>query len=75
MALLENLKPGHIYLVKVSASNNVGGGPFSNLVELSTRSDLSPGRDTRLSAGSTYSTGQLRLRSGSFCLNLETFVY
>lgn len=59
MALLENLKPGHVYLVKVSASNNVGDGPFSNVVELSVRADLSSGHDPQLSRGSTYSTGQL----------------
>ncbi|KAK7891019.1 hypothetical protein WMY93_022982 [Mugilogobius chulae] len=34
MALLERLEPGSIYLVKISASNQVGDGPFSNPVEL-----------------------------------------
>ncbi|XP_030046271.1 protogenin [Microcaecilia unicolor] len=34
MALLENLVPGNVYLVKLSASNEVGEGPFSNSVEL-----------------------------------------
>ncbi|XP_029378331.1 protogenin B-like [Echeneis naucrates] len=34
MALLENLEPGNTYLVKISASNQVGDGPFSNIVEL-----------------------------------------
>ncbi|XP_066540559.1 protogenin A [Hoplias malabaricus] len=34
MALLENLKPGNVYLVKVSASNQMGDGPFSPAVEL-----------------------------------------
>ncbi|KAG9352200.1 hypothetical protein JZ751_020613, partial [Albula glossodonta] len=34
MALLENLQPGNIYLVKISASNEVGDGPFSSAVEL-----------------------------------------
>ncbi|XP_053573477.1 protogenin [Bombina bombina] len=34
MALLENLLPGNIYLVKLSAANEVGEGPFSNAVEL-----------------------------------------
>ncbi|XP_072291432.1 protogenin B-like [Eucyclogobius newberryi] len=34
MALLEKLDPGSIYLVKISASNKVGDGPFSNPVEL-----------------------------------------
>ncbi|XP_041965328.1 protogenin B [Alosa sapidissima] len=35
MALLENLEPGNIYLIKISASNQVGDGPFSSAVELS----------------------------------------
>ncbi|XP_073327917.1 protogenin B [Pagrus major] len=34
MALLEKLEPGNVYLVKISASNQVGDGPFSNIVEL-----------------------------------------
>lgn len=34
MALLEKLEPGNVYLVKISASNQVGNGPFSNVVEL-----------------------------------------
>ncbi|KAM4748996.1 protogenin [Rhinophrynus dorsalis] len=34
MALLENLLPGNVYLVKISAANEVGEGPFSNAVEL-----------------------------------------
>ncbi|KAM9854792.1 protogenin B-like [Aulostomus maculatus] len=34
MALLEKLEPGNIYLVKISASNQVGDGPFSHVVEL-----------------------------------------
>ncbi|KAL4660700.1 protogenin A-like [Arapaima gigas] len=34
MALLENLTPGDIYLVRVSACNQVGDGPFSSEVEL-----------------------------------------
>lgn len=59
MALLENLKPGHIYFVKVSASNNMGDGPFSHTVELTVRADLSSGHDPRLSRGSTHSTGHL----------------
>ncbi|TRY90145.1 hypothetical protein DNTS_033337, partial [Danionella cerebrum] len=35
MALLENLQVGQVYLVKVSASNQMGDGPFSPAVELS----------------------------------------
>lgn len=34
MALLENLVAGNVYIVKISASNDVGEGPFSNSVEL-----------------------------------------
>ncbi|CAI5793087.1 protogenin [Podarcis lilfordi] len=34
MALLENLMAGNIYLIKIAASNEVGEGPFSNVVEL-----------------------------------------
>lgn len=34
MALLENLRVGSIYLIKLAASNDVGEGPFSSMVEL-----------------------------------------
>ncbi|XP_048419030.1 protogenin-like isoform X4 [Stegostoma tigrinum] len=34
MALLENLLPGNVYLIQISASNEVGQGPFSNAIEL-----------------------------------------
>lgn len=34
MALLEKLEPGSVYLVKISAANRVGDGPFSQMVEL-----------------------------------------
>ncbi|XP_060743455.1 protogenin B [Tachysurus vachellii] len=34
MALLEKLEPGNVYLVKISASNQAGDGPFSVTVEL-----------------------------------------
>ncbi|KAG7245479.1 hypothetical protein INR49_010930 [Caranx melampygus] len=37
MALLEKLETGNVYLVKISASNQVGDGPFSNIVELAVR--------------------------------------
>lgn len=58
MALLENLKPGQMYFVKVSASNNMGDGPFSHTVELSVRAVHASGVDPRLSHGSDHSTGQ-----------------
>uniref|UniRef100_UPI001CD8B505 protogenin A n=1 Tax=Solea senegalensis TaxID=28829 RepID=UPI001CD8B505 len=41
MALLENLKPGQVYVVKVSASNDVGDGPFCPTVELRVWPDVS----------------------------------
>ncbi|XP_043083180.1 protogenin B [Puntigrus tetrazona] len=44
MALLEKLESGSVYLVKISASNPAGDGPFSSAVELRIRSK-SP-RDT-----------------------------
>ncbi|XP_063170395.1 protogenin [Candoia aspera] len=34
MALLENLRAGNVYLIKIAASNEVGEGPFSSAVEL-----------------------------------------
>uniref|UniRef100_A0A8C7ZLU2 Protogenin n=1 Tax=Oryzias sinensis TaxID=183150 RepID=A0A8C7ZLU2_9TELE len=57
MALLENLKPGQVYLVKVSASNQMGDGPFSQVLELAVRADPSAGKDIRFSSGSSHSTG------------------
>lgn len=38
MALLEKLQSGQVYLVKVSASNQMGDGPFSPAVELTVQS-------------------------------------
>ncbi|KAJ8340451.1 hypothetical protein SKAU_G00350840 [Synaphobranchus kaupii] len=53
MALLENLQPGSIYLVKISASNEVGDGPFSNAVELAVLPEGSTaGQPPRRSRGS-----------------------
>lgn len=53
MALLENLQPGNIYLVKVSASNDMGDGPFSHSVELAVQNDGSTsGHNPRRSHGS-----------------------
>uniref|UniRef100_A0A6Q2YF79 Protogenin n=1 Tax=Esox lucius TaxID=8010 RepID=A0A6Q2YF79_ESOLU len=43
MALLEKLEPGTVYLVKISASNQVGDGPFSSTVKLA----LGPGSTHR----------------------------
>lgn len=63
MALLENLEPEQVYLVKVSASNKMGDGPFSHVVELKVRADLSSGHDPR---GSIRSTGYLTAYIGVF---------
>lgn len=43
MALLEKLQSGQVYLVKVSASNQMGDGPFSPAVELTVHSDQAIG--------------------------------
>ncbi|XP_029001063.1 protogenin A [Betta splendens] len=56
MALLENLKPGQVYLVKISASNDMGDGPFSQMAELTVRADLSSAHDPRLSRDSAHAT-------------------
>lgn len=47
MALLENLVAGNIYIVKISASNEVGEGPFSNSVELAVLPKESPESNQR----------------------------
>lgn len=66
MALLENLKPEQVYFVKVSASNKMGDGPFSHVVELKVRAGLSSGHNPR---GSTHSTGHLISRICVFVVN------
>ncbi|RXM94641.1 Protogenin [Acipenser ruthenus] len=62
MALLENLLPGNVYLIKISASNEVGDGPFSNAVELAVQSKgIQSSQKPKRSDGSTearaYSDG------------------
>ncbi|XDV53556.1 hypothetical protein PO909_022029 [Leuciscus waleckii] len=42
MALLEKLESGSVYLVKISASNPAGDGPFSETVELRIRARAHP---------------------------------
>lgn len=56
MALLEKLHPGNIYLVKVSASNEMGDGPFSSAVELAVQTDGSSPGAPRRSHGSGHAT-------------------
>ncbi|XP_061102977.1 protogenin A-like [Conger conger] len=54
IALLEKLQPGSVYLVKISASNEAGDGPFSNAVELAVLPEGSAaGQNPRRSRGST----------------------
>ncbi|XP_058624116.1 protogenin B [Onychostoma macrolepis] len=47
MALLEKLESGNVYLVKISASNQAGDGPFSSTVELRLRSKTQQGKNPR----------------------------
>ncbi|KAF3830554.1 hypothetical protein GH733_004373 [Mirounga leonina] len=47
MALLENLVAGNVYIVKISASNEVGEGPFSNSVELAVLPKETPDSNQR----------------------------
>ncbi|OXB62252.1 hypothetical protein ASZ78_012059 [Callipepla squamata] len=58
MALLENLVAGNVYLVKIAASNEVGEGPFSNVVELAVlpkETSESNQRPKRLDSGDSTS--------------------
>uniref|UniRef100_A0A8D3C0G8 Protogenin B-like n=1 Tax=Scophthalmus maximus TaxID=52904 RepID=A0A8D3C0G8_SCOMX len=54
MALLEKLEAGNVYLVKISASNQVGDGPFSNIVEL----PLKRGNSHRMFSDDHYNLDQ-----------------
>ncbi|XP_072550603.1 protogenin A isoform X2 [Salminus brasiliensis] len=56
MALLENLQPGNVYLVKVSASNQMGDGPFSSAVELHVSTNGHSSGHVSRSHGSTHAT-------------------
>ncbi|XP_077087084.1 protogenin B [Siphateles boraxobius] len=47
MALLEKLESGSVYLVKISASNPAGDGPFSGTVELRVRARVTQGKNPR----------------------------
>ncbi|XP_056307521.1 protogenin B [Danio aesculapii] len=47
MALLEKLESGNVYLVKISASNLAGDGPFSNTVELTVKGKTQHGKNPR----------------------------
>lgn len=60
MALLEKLEPGNLYLVKISASNQVGDGPFSNAVELALkRGNTHRSKNPRHSDSFADTTGKL----------------
>ncbi|XP_030630765.1 protogenin B [Chanos chanos] len=57
MALLERLVPGNTYLVKISASNQAGDGPFSSIVELPVqRSRTHQGKNPRHTDGLSETT-------------------
>ncbi|XP_067236723.1 protogenin B [Chanodichthys erythropterus] len=47
MALLEKLESGNVYLVKISASNKAGDGPFSSTIELLVRAKIHQGKNPR----------------------------
>lgn len=71
MALLEKLEPGNVYLVKISASNEVGDGPFSEIVELAPkRGNIHRSKNPRHSDRFPDSTGQTRLFSNYVKVNL-----
>ncbi|KAK5867237.1 hypothetical protein PBY51_011748 [Eleginops maclovinus] len=63
MALLEKLEAGNLYLVKISASNQVGDGPFSQIVELALkngknhRSSKNPRHSDNFADTTVYSDG------------------
>ncbi|XP_060770584.1 protogenin B [Neoarius graeffei] len=60
MALLEKLEPGNVYLVKISASNQAGDGPFSITVELPVlRGKTHPGKNPRHTYSQTKTIGSL----------------
>lgn len=58
MALLEKLESGNIYLVKISASNGVGDGPFSDTVELVLKRGNTRSKNPRHSDSFPDTTGQ-----------------
>lgn len=61
MALLEKLEPGNVYLVKISASNQAGDGPFSITVELPVLSgNAQPGKTPRHTYSQTKTIGTNR---------------
>ncbi|XP_051512782.1 protogenin A-like [Myxocyprinus asiaticus] len=57
MALLENLQSGQVYLVKVSASNQMGDGPFSPAVELTMRAEGHISRSHGFTHATVFSDG------------------
>uniref|UniRef100_A0A671RG30 Protogenin B-like n=1 Tax=Sinocyclocheilus anshuiensis TaxID=1608454 RepID=A0A671RG30_9TELE len=57
MALLENLQSGQVYLVKVSASNQMGDGPFSPAIELTVATDGHAPRAHGSAHGTAFSDG------------------
>lgn len=73
MALLEKLEPGGAYLVKISASNQIGDGPFSQTVELAPkRGNTHRSKNPRHSDRSPDTAGT-RLRMQYLVYNSITF--
>lgn len=66
MALLEKLEPGSAYVVKISAGNQAGDGPFSRLVELAPqRGDGHRSKNPRHSSPDAAGTGGAEVAAGA----------
>lgn len=57
MALLEKLESGNVYLVKISASNQAGDGPFSSTIELLVKTKIHQGKNPRHADNHAEKTG------------------
>lgn len=69
MALLEKLEPGSVYVVKISASNQIGDGPFSQAVELAPkRGNTHRSKNPRHSDRSPDTAGTRILGRSSFVI-------
>lgn len=72
MALLERLEPGSVYLVKISAANQVGDGPFSQTVELAPkRGNTHRSKNPRHSDRSPDTAGTRHLARNRICYQIS----
>ncbi|XP_069480982.1 protogenin [Ambystoma mexicanum] len=71
MALLENLIPGNVYIIQISASNKVGEGPFSNAVELTVQAKDSKEVNQKLKRLDTANT-EVYSSSGYYSLDQKS---